>query len=70
MDGENGQNAMDRQIQSALQVLTSSKSGANGTDNTADIEKRLMGALKNLSDSHFVTLFGSYNIWQEVSVEL
>lgn len=51
---------MDRQIQAALTVITSN-SGEGG-----DIERKLAGALRGLGDSHFVTLYGSYNIWQEV----
>ena len=71
---------MDRQIQSALGVITSnsgnnsagSTNNANvsGTKEENDLERRLVGALRSLGDSHFVTLYGSYNIWQEVRYTL
>ena len=31
------------------------------------IEQKLQGLLKNMEEVYFVTLLGSYNIWQEVS---
>lgn len=53
---------MERQIAVAVQSLQS-----NTTDATNHYkEKQLMQTLKNMDDSYFVTLQGSYNMWQEV----
>lgn len=68
---------MEKQIQAALTVITSKNSSGSsknssvavseeGGDTDTDIERKLASALRNLGDSHFVTLYGSYNIWQEV----
>jgi hypothetical protein len=58
------QEATERQIAVAMQLLhgqgDASALGAQG------LESKLQGVLKGLDDAHFVTLQGSYNIWQEV----
>eukprot|EP01032_Pedospumella_encystans_P008122 gene8122-9674_t len=54
--------AMERQIAVAIQSLQS-----NPTDIASHHkEQQLMQALKNMDDSYFVTLQGSYNMWQEI----
>jgi hypothetical protein len=58
------QEATERQIAVAMQLLhgqgDAAALGAQG------LEGKLQGVLKGLDDAHFVTLQGSYNIWQEV----
>jgi hypothetical protein len=58
------QEATERQIAVAMQLLhgqgDASALGAQG------LESKLQGVLKGLDDAHFITLQGSYNIWQEV----
>ncbi len=53
---------METQIAIALQSVQSSTTEALNHQK----EKQLMQALKNMDDSYFVTLQGSYNMWQEV----
>lgn len=59
------QNAMEKQIGAAVQSI---RSNANNTSSSsgADMEKQLVQVLKKMDDSYFVTLQGSYNMWQEV----
>lgn len=57
---------MDHQIATALQKLHSS-GGGDAAMASIGIEQKLQGLLKNMEEVYFVTLLGSYNIWQEVS---
>ena len=58
--------AMDRQILAAAQRLRGGGEDSNSAAGMGDMEKQLVAVLKNLEESFFVTLHGSYNIWQEV----
>lgn len=56
---------MARQIALAMRDLQ--LTGAGGGD---ELERRLQSVLKGMDEAHFVTLTGSYNIWQEVRIDL
>lgn len=53
---------MERQIAVAIQSLQNNTTDATNHHK----EKLLMQTLKNMDDSYFVTLQGTYNMWQEV----
>ena len=53
---------MEHQISTALHSLHSSADGVDGLD----MEGKIQALLKNMDDSQFIVLRGSYNIWQEV----
>jgi hypothetical protein len=53
---------MARQIAASLAQLQETPS-----HEATDVERRLLGLLKNMDDKNFVVLTGSYNIWQEVN---
>lgn len=53
---------MERQIAVAIQSLQNNTTDATNHHK----EKQLMQVLKNMDDSYFATLQGSYNMWQEV----
>jgi len=50
----------------ALQIIEEQSEQIDGDNLPYDTEMKLASTLKNLDDSHFIVLQGSYNVWQEV----